>query len=122
MNETQSEAIQQLKRIVIIQKSTHLLAPEHSPLLERLYDLIRQYDEHLSNAIFSTFRGAGSYSPFPRRDELQLALQEVLESQESDVQRESGTYLRYKERLDEINALIRQILEPHFPKEADNVT
>ncbi len=121
MNPSTAELIKRLKQLVVNQKASHPTPPQQFPQLEMLHELIRTYDEHLSRLVFPAFRGEGRYSPFPGLDALRLSAAKALEADDPPLQRAAGVYLRYKDQLDAIDALLRQILAPDAPKEAEDV-
>jgi hypothetical protein len=101
---------QQLKQMVIKQKTTHLETPDDHPHLKPLYQLVHQYEEHVSKLVIQALQGSGDYTPFTL---MELLLEEFKNAEtrtESESQRLLHHYRLYKARLDEIYHLVKEVL------------
>lgn len=120
MKTSEENLHRQLKQAVIKQKTSHLEMPEAQPRLLPLYQLLFQYEEHVSKLVFQVFQGNRMFIPFPLMDLLQEEFKKSESQADTETQRLIHQYYLYKTRLDEIYNLIEQILTTQKDGEYSN--
>lgn len=110
MNQSTPNLQQQLRQAIIKQKAYHLEAVEDQSPLRPLYQVLYQYEEHVSKLVFQVFQGNGSFIPFELMDVLEREFQNSTLVTDPENQRLLHHYQLYKQRLDEIYNLLRMIL------------
>lgn len=110
MNESNINLQQKLKQAIIKQKSTHLEAVEDQSPLLNLYQMLYQYEEHVSKMVFQAFQGNGNFIPFELMDVLEKEIQNFASTSDPESQRLLNHYRLYKQRLDEIYNLLQEFL------------
>lgn len=110
MNKSNINLLQKLKQAIIKQKSNHLEAVEDQSPLQNLYQILYQYDEHVSKLVFRAFQGSGNFTPFVLIDTLEKEIQNFSSTSDPEIQRLLNHYRLYKQRLDEIYNLLLEIL------------
>lgn len=111
MNTSKTD-LQNLKQMVIKQKTSHLEPPDNQPHLAQLHEILYQYEEHISKLVFQVFQGSGEFTPYEKLDLLAEKFKRAEEYTDSESQRLLNQYRLYKERLDEIYKLVQAILNP----------
>ncbi|GAP10848.1 hypothetical protein BECAL_02024 [Bellilinea caldifistulae] len=101
---------QQLKQMVIKQKTTHLESPDDHLYLTSLYQLLHQYEEHVSKLVIQALQGSGEYTPFGLMDLLLEEFKKAEARTNSESQRLLHQYRLHKARLDEVYQLVKEIL------------
>lgn len=110
MKSPSEDLLQQLKQAIIKQKSSHLEKVDETSNLYRLYNLLYQYDEHVSKLVFLALQQSGDFTPFALMESLQSEIQKSDNPIDSDNQRLFNHYRVYKQKLDEIYQLVKEIL------------
>lgn len=110
MSQSSINLNQQLKQAIIKQKSTHLEAVEDQSPLLNLYQMLYQYEEHVSKMAFQAFQGSGNFNPFELMNLLENEIQNFASTSDPESQRLLNHYRLYKQRLDEIYNLLQEIL------------
>lgn len=110
MKSPTEDLLLQLKQAIIKQKSSHLEKVDETSNLYRLYNLLYQYDEHVSNLVFQALQQSGDFTPFTLIESLQSEIQKSDDQTDPDNQRLYNHYRVYKQRLDEIYQLVKAIL------------
>lgn len=110
MSQSSINLNQQLKQAIIKQKSTHLEAVEDQSPLLNLYQMLYQYEEHVSKMVFQAFQGSSNFTPFELMDVLENEIQKFASTSDPESQRLLKNYRLYKQRLDEIYNLLQEIL------------
>jgi hypothetical protein len=98
-----------LRKAIVSQKSASLPEPA-LPQLAQAYEILRQYDEYVTQAVFAALQGRPAEAEFLRREELDRSLASDQELP-AEGERFLRQYLRYREKLDEMASLARMVIE-----------
>ncbi len=105
-----NDRILQLKQAIIKQKTIHLEEVDNNSPLANLYRLLHNFDEHVSKLVFQAFQKSGQFIPFPEIDDLNNEFEKLSVYTDPEQQRLFKHYRLYKQRLEEIYNLVKEVL------------
>lgn len=101
--------LNELKKMVIAQKSAGLPIDPPSEAAAGLHAALVEYDQVVSQAVIQTIQGGPVDDPSTKVQAIKAALAE--QYQRAGSGREVETYRRYEDRLDAMLALVKQIAQ-----------
>lgn len=111
MNETTDQAIDQLRKAVIAQKTVNLEETPDRSELTRLHDALREYDAHVSEQVIRVLQGGAETADFPNRMAVESELEQAQAHTDPMVIRDVRKYVQYKQRLDTMLSLVKQVAD-----------
>lgn len=111
MNETTDQAIDQLRKAVIAQKTVNLEETPDRVELTRLHNALREYDAHVSEQVIRVLQGSAESADFPNRVAVETELEQAQAQTDPMVARDVRKYAQYKQRLDTMLSLARQVTD-----------
>lgn len=110
MENSQGDALNQLRQAVIAQKTVNLEDSPSRPELSDLHDRFRAYDSFVSQLVITVLQGGRHEVDYLERESIERELDRLQNHSDPMVVREARKYAQYKQRLDRMRDLAQQVI------------
>jgi hypothetical protein len=105
MENHKKDALDQLKKVVIHQKTNNLPETPQDPGFSKLHSQIMDYDRYVTETVIGVIGGSHKAKEYPMVSELEAEIEQIASAASSPDPSSLNLYRNYKHRLDQMLAL-----------------